>query len=37
VQVLLEKSHSAGTLVLITPLRVEIHADNRERLRGEFG
>jgi hypothetical protein len=37
VQVLLEKGGGAGMLVLITPLGVQIHADNRERPSGEFG
>jgi hypothetical protein len=37
VQVLLEKGGGAGMLMLITPLSVEIHADNRERSSGEFG
>jgi hypothetical protein len=35
VQVLLEKSGSADTLVLITPLGIQVHADDRERSSSE--
>jgi hypothetical protein len=37
VEVVLEEGCGAGTLVLITPLGVQIHAEDRERPRGEFG
>jgi hypothetical protein len=36
-QVALEEGGSADTLVLITPLGIEIHADDRERTSSEFG
>ena len=37
VQVALEEGSGAGTLVRITPLGVQIHADNREWPSGKFG
>jgi hypothetical protein len=37
VEVVREEGGSAGTLVRITPLGVEIHADDRERPSSKFG
>jgi len=37
VEVSLKEGHGARTLVLITPLGIQIHADDRERPSGEFG